>query len=319
MSSGPFHENEADVEAEPVMSHAGTPLDPDLVLFCEPPESIGEVQTAWTTLQYGKQPKPMILRLGVALALTAACPVFAVVVSRAAGLNNIDPAWLIGSSLIVGLVLGGIALAATRFKHVCSYVGTAGMSRHTIKGDVEATPEHEIFLFDDATDLTTAQTRHYTNGVYTGTSYNFDWKDHNGQRVFRLHGSYRSKDGNPKPKDPFHFAQSGEFAWSNYLLDILQEELEQHGSVEFKVNKKDRVRVGPGFLELEFKGKTERVNAEDIQTLQVSGGSFQIKTHDARWLGRKGKFHFDYAAMANARVFLLSLEALAGFHFGDEA
>jgi hypothetical protein len=303
---------------EETVSHAGTPLESQQVFFCDPPESIGEVMTAWTTLTVGKAPKSMTLRLIVAAALVVGCPILAVVLARFAGLNNIDQGTLVFFSVLTGIVLGIIAVVVTRFKHVCSFVGAAGLSRHTIKGNLESVPIDEIFLFDDATDLMTSQTRHYTNGVYTGTNYSFDWKDHEGARKFRLNGSYRSKDGNPKPKDPFHFARVGEIAWSDYLLDILQEELEQHGSVEFKVNKKDCVRIGPGFLELNFKGNTTRVESEQIKTLQVSGGTFQIDTHDARWFGSKGKFRFEYGAMANAHVFLMALETLAGFDFGGE-
>ena len=303
---------------EKVVSHAGTELTTDQVFFCEPPEAIGDIITGWTTLNVGDAPKSMVFRLGIASALIVACPVLAVVLTSMANLNNIDQSGLVGVSILVGLVIAVVAMVVSRFKHTCTYVGTAGMSRHTLRGDLESDTEDEVFRFDDATDLTTSQTRHYTNGVYTGTQYSFQWKDHNGTSVFRLKGSYRSKEGNPKTKDPFHFAQSGEFAWSNYLLDILQEELEEHGSVEFKVNKKDCVRIGPGFLEFEFKGNTQRVESEHIKTLQVAGGSFQIATHDAGWFGRKGKFRFDYGSMANARVFLMALETLAGFQFGDE-
>lgn len=301
-----------------VTAHAGVPLTPDQVFFREPPESIGNVLTAGTTLLAGKAPWSMAARLAIAAGLAIVLPVITLLLTSLAGLNADDRTTPIVVGGIIGIVCGLIALAVTRFKHVCTYVGSLGMSRHTLKGSSESDPDDEIFLFDDATDLFTSQTRHYTNGVYTGTQYNFEWKDHNGQRRFRLSGSYRSKEGNPKPKDPFHFARVGELAWSNYLLEVLQEELEQHGSVEFRVNRKDCVRIGPGFLEFRFKGRTDRVESDQIRKLQVAGGSFRIETHDAKWFGSSGKFRFDYGSMANARVFLLVLESLAGFEFSDD-
>lgn len=304
--------------SESVVSHAGTPLEPQQVFFSAPPEEIGEVQSAWTTLPAGKRPLGLTVRLAIACGMLVGTPILMIGVARAGGLNAVDRSSLALLGVLVGMLLAAVALLLTRFHHTCTFVGAAGMSRHLLKGTLESPPRDEVFLFDDATDLYTSQTRHYTNGVYTGTTYSYDWKDHRGERRFKLSGTYRSKEGNPKPKDPFHFAQAGEIAWSNYLLDILQDELEQHGTIEFKVNKRDCVRIGPGFLEFDFKGMTQRVESEQIRTLQVSGGSFQIDTHDARWFGRKGKFRFDYGAMANARVFLMALETLGGLSFGDE-
>ena len=71
-------------------------------------------------------------------------------------------------------LIGG---AWVQFQHACSYVGTEGVARFICAGHRENLERGEVFLFWDATDLRTATTRHYTNGVYQGTEYRFDWID----------------------------------------------------------------------------------------------------------------------------------------------
>jgi hypothetical protein len=151
--------------------------------------------------------------------------------------------------------------------------------------------------------------------VYTGTNYFFRWEDADGRKLLNLSGTFRSEKGEPEPDDPFYFAQGGEIAWSIYLLDALQKELEKHGSVEFKVNKRDAVRVGPGFMEFAFSGKEQRVDGEQLKHISIGGGTFSFKTADAKWFSSKGKFNFDYSRMSNARCFLLVLESLLGVTF----
>jgi hypothetical protein len=139
--------------------------------------------------------------------------------------------------------------------------------------------------------------------------------DDRGHDALKLSGQYSSQKGTPKGKDPYHFASGGEIAWSEFLLDALQTELERNGFVEFRVNKNDAVRVGPGFMEFLFGGKQERVEGEALKHISISGGQFSFKTGDAKWYSGKGKFSFSYANMSNARLFLVVLNSLLGVTF----
>lgn len=299
---------------EGVLRHAGVPVEREFDFFASPAQEIGEVVTAESTLRQGKRAMPLLLRLFLSMAVGMLTLVLLV-----GGAFALRMGLTVGGALVcllVPFVLSLIVLAATGFKHHCSYVGTHGMARYTIKGSREAEPREELFLFDDASNLTTSQTRHYTNGIYTGTHYNFNWTDADGRSLFKLSGQYKSKTGNPAAKSPFHFARAGEGMWNNFLIDRLQAELEQHGYVEFKINKNDCVRVGPGFLEFNLGNKNQRLTPEDIKNINIAQGTFQIDTHDARWFSSKGKFRFNYGAMANAQLFLYSLERLLGYQFG---
>ena len=296
-----------------VQTHAGTPLSLEDDFFAAPPAEIGAISTAQTTLTRAMRPWHWITRLllvaGVAFAVTAAL----LIVFRHGIGKDVEGEALV---VLIGVAVGAIVvLPLTRFAHVATFVGSAGVARYRLKGSRANLPQAEVFLFQDAVELRTSQTRHYHNGIYTGTNYAYKWTDGRGQRRFNLNGSYRSKQGTPKSNSPFYFATAAERAWSLCLLDRLNEQLEQLGYVEFHVNRADCVRVGHGFLEFVFGGQTSRITPPEIRELRVAQGQFTIKHKDARWFSNKGVFKFQYAQMANAKLFLLSLDRLLGYRF----
>lgn len=296
-----------------VPRHSGDPQPPLADFFRPPPAEIGRLMTAETTLTTEKHPMALgarwILIGGLMLGTY-----FGLKSLFSMGVAQVGPALDI-TCAGAGLLLGFITWLMTRFKHTCSYVGHDGVVRYRISGSRDSQPREELFLFNQARYLHTAETHNYYNGVYTGTTYDFRWTDEGKQRMFRLNGSYRSKHGTPKPKDPYHFAKMAEIAWSMFLLEAAQAELESKGFVEFIVNRKDIIRVGPGFMEFLFKGKTERVPVSEMKDISINAGWFSFKTNEARMFSSKGKFSFQYGQMGNARLFLLCLDTLAGIRF----
>jgi hypothetical protein len=296
-----------------VVHHNAQPLPPGLEFFQTPPAEIGTLITAHCTLREGKQPFPLIARLLLIVLLPAAALFGADVWAQQAGRNGRD---LI---LVLGLILAALAAILawyfTRFAHVCSYVGEQGVARFTLARFRGNTPKQQLFLFKDAAELRTGQTRQYVNGVYSGTNYHFVWTDDAGKTVFKLKGRYSSKDGTPKQKDPFWLA-AAERAWSVFEVDRMAKQLEAVGYVHFNLGGANFVRVGHGFFEFGTKGEVARINADEIKSLSLKDGQFSVHHKDAKWFSRKGKFNFPYAQMANARLFLLAIEKLLGYRFG---
>ena len=296
-----------------VPRHAGVPLAPESDFFVTPPPEIGRLISAETTLTTEKHPaSPGARWLLIGGMMTGVY--FGLNWLLSFGNLQADIAVQIMNASL-GALTGLIAWFVTRFKHSCSYVGHDGIARYRISGSRGAQPREELFLFHQARLLRSSETDQYYNGVYTGTAYDYRWTDADNQKVFRLNGSYRSKQRNPKPKDPYHFAKMAEIAWSMYLLDATQAELESKGYVEFVVNRKDVVRVGLGFMEFHFMGKTERVPVNEMKDIAINAGWFSFKTSEARMFSSKGKFSFQYGQMGNARLFLLCLDKLAGIQF----
>ncbi len=295
----------------------GEPIPEDVHFPIGPPQEIGEVTLAESRIKRDGPGMSGTVRLGIAVALLLIVPAIFGYVAYVTGAASPNIPLVVGLGLlgaigpVLWLLLGRDPGATTLF-----YVGKLGVAK--IKPDAHGGIKNQkVFEFANAANLYTSETRQDYNGVYAGTRYTYDWKDPAEKTVFRLKGSYYNAKGKPKPKSPYWFAQAAEMEWTGLLLETMQAELEQEGRVVFKVNKNDSVAVRPGVLELTFKGTTTELPMDEIGTVQIGigGGTFSIKSNDAKWFSGKGKFSFAYGHMANARAFLIVLEHLCGLSF----
>ncbi|MBX3445058.1 MAG: hypothetical protein KF774_21850 [Planctomyces sp.] len=319
------YDPEGEVELEPwtpppdVTRHNGQPLPPEWTFFVAPPDGLGRILTAETTLRDNREEMPYLARWLVRLGLTGLGIVGGHALGRAA------EGQLVGTPLpltlallmgVLGLLLGWLA---TRFRHVCTFVGEHGAAECSISGSRRAVPTDKVLLFEDVTELRAGRTMQYYNGLYTATTFDMTWTDGGGVKRFRRKGSYYSKKDMPRARNSYWFANSAETAWTAWLLERTPQLLDEQGWLEFRVHKKDAVRVAPGYLEFRLAGRVDRVPAEQIRDLGVQDGRFSIKTHEARWFSSAGKFTFDANAVSNLRVFEFALiHLLPGLH-GEQA
>jgi hypothetical protein len=312
----PFKQPAAQADVEKLPDHSGQrrPFPKDF--FAPPPPQIGNVISADSTLRTDKRPKSFIVRLLIGVIVTAA-----IVGGFMWATSMIDKRSDREAVMTLGYILAALAFAVhmwvSRYKQTCTYVGDAGVVRYTLKGSRSNTPHVDLLVFNDAAEVHASQTRQFVNGVYTGTSYNYNWTDAAGRRMLRLKGTYRGNNKPPKQGDPFHFASAAENAWSEHFLQRAEQQLKTEGAIAFRVDKSRVVRVGPGFLEFHFGGDgPQRFTAEDIDKVTLGGGHFSFKHKDAKWYSRQGKYSFSYGAMGNGKVFLFALDRLMGYRWG---
>jgi hypothetical protein len=314
--------------ALPKTNHAGNALSPELDLFAPAPGELGEILSAASTLRKDDPGPPTNGRRLRNLIIWAVIGYASIrglgfLVPHAIGplyglVYRLLPIPYAGMVVVQGIPTVGLAAAGwflTAARHQCSFVGKNGVALFGFKDQREATTRTGFFLFNDATELRTGQTRNFRNGVYTGTTYTFRWTNAEGKQVFNLGGMYHMKDGNPPDTHAFHVARAAELAWSMHLFDRTVRELERAGVVKFSVSGRDWIGVGPGFLELCFGGKPPaRCDRADLSLVSVKNGYFTMKRKDAKvgWFSSEGVFTFPYANMANARVFLFALDKLGG-------
>jgi len=285
-----------------VTRHAGSLIPPNRDFFVAPPLEIGQVTSAESTLKTSTQPVSTPFRIIICLLV---------------GLLGVGITWLITASAIFTGIIGSLfvlcAYGKTLFLHYCSYVGENGIAIYTLKGDRQNIAKAKVLRFQDATNLYTSQTQHYHNFFYNGTSYSYRFKQKSGQ-PFELGGSYRSRRGWPKDKDAWHLANTAELAWSNYLLPLVDEQLERLGYIEFPMEGYlQAVRVGPAFMEFVMKdGVVQRVQVADMKSITLGSGMFHFVHKDAQWWSGKGSYSFDYGNIPNAKLFLLCLKRLTG-------
>lgn len=295
--------------------HAGIALSDTLSFPHRPPAEIGEIITADSTLRHGKIPIPPATRQMMILlpAVLGFLGVRFLMRNYLADDSISDSLW---PPSIAAVLIAAIALYATRFRYSMTYVGQYGIAQYDQKGDLKRFPKIQILVFDSATDLRISQTPVHVQGVYLQTSFKFVWTNAAGKTVMKLAGDYRDKKGKPpKPKNPIHFARCAEIAWSAHLLTRLESQLEQGAAIEFNISRGKSVSVGPGFMEFHVGGEHARMEVDDIRDINVGGDVFRVVHKDAKWFGRRGKFNFTFAQIANVRVFLIVIQRLLGFAF----
>lgn len=293
--------------------HSGQQRQAEVEFFAEPPPEIGKVKSAESTLRPGREPMSFPVRLLIGVVLGGAIAFGGYYLGRSA--DEFDRQTYQGLGYFFGAVALGIALLATRFKVICTFVGEEGTASFTLKGSRDGKPKVQLLQFAQAEELRARQTRQYVNGVYVGTRYDYNWTGPDKQHLWRVRGSYRQRKKGLKAGEPFRFLQAAELAWSVHYLERADKLLKSEGSIPFRVDGHRIVRVGPGFLEFHFGGEPVRLTREDIASVSLGSGTFQFKHKDAKWYSLSGKYSFKYGNMANAKVFLLALEKLMGYRW----
>ena len=155
-----------------VTDHLGCALPQDRDFFVVPPREIGEVVRAYTSLKREVEPKSPQVRLAI-VAVSAGAGIGAGLgLDFLTGIHT--PVWAIVIALPAALIAWGV----TGFKHSCNFVGTEGVAEFTCKGGRENLKQKKVFCFKDAWAVSTSMTRHFTSGVYTGTTFGFTGNFH---------------------------------------------------------------------------------------------------------------------------------------------
>ena len=292
-------------------NHGDGRLPADADFFAPAPRAIGPLRSAWTTLREGKRPLNPALRV----LLILACGFGGLLLGG--GIVMVcepEDFWAVAIPLGAAAIGLLISWAATRFSHTCTYVGRDGVARFVCAGTREHLTTKEVFLFRDAVNLRTAQTHYYRNGVYQNTSFTFTWYDVGGRKRYTITGSHNSQNSTPAPTHYFHFAKAAELAWTVYLLDDVDRQLQLSGAIPFKLTGSQWIRLGKGFLTLGLSGEPVELDAADVGAVQVQKGVVRIKRVDAEegWFSSRGVYKFDFASLANAQLFFHLLNKLVG-------
>ncbi|MCA9600078.1 MAG: hypothetical protein KC776_42540 [Myxococcales bacterium] len=303
--------------------HDGSAAGPDDDFLVTPDPSIGEVVSASTnrTLRgYHKGTSNLVNRIALAVLglIFGGMVSFAIVrggVDFLGDLLDLDmDRDLLSLAGLAGGAVGGIVFGLVGFffpllfrKPTATWVGKQGVMRRIKK-------RTELLRFADADELKVARTRHYYNGAYTGTSYDYAWFK-NGARMFRINGRYH--DGkNVSPVDPVNFAFAAERAWTGFRLRQIEEQMKREGVVRFRAGG-DWLGVGDGFIEIGWRGAVEQLPKAAIQSLTLSQGTLIIKRQGAKegLFRSEGVFRFPVAGIGDFRTFLVVLEVFTGFKF----
>ncbi len=292
-----------------VPDHAGQPNDPDDIFFGDTSE-IGKVQSAQTNLNrtrgFKKWPGSRIglVILGAFLGLVPGGIAWAILEGQSRALAN-EYGWL---ALAAGALLTALLFAwLGRPWQVCTLVAERGFLRVRRR---EGRVKVDRLRFSDAAELRLRQTRNYYNGVYTGTTFDYRWRDAQGRVLFAITGQFREKAKKPPRRDhAIHFATAAEAAWLHHRLPQVLESVQAGQEVRFPVGKGRYLAVGRGYLELGLKGEPRRLEPADVESIRLDQGWLTVKPKGAGWFG-SAKVMF--ADIGDGKIFLALVEKHLG-------
>lgn len=292
----------------------GRDLTAEDKFFQPPPPELGGLLAAQTGLKTTRREaaprRRMALYAGLLMLLCASC--FGVYQVNWDG--DTDPApWVVCSIVVFVIGLGGLLAihAATKFWHLCSYVGTNGLAIYEIRGGRAATPNGLTFTYDKATEIRRSEIYKYVKGVQTRASFVLTWSDAQGNVVFSIKGQAPYRIGRPTPRNHRYLVgRAAEAAWCDRLVQSLDEVLRRDGAVTFTIRPGRMIRLWPGTMELRFGDRHRVIPAADIQRLSLANGQFSIRSADAKMFGDAGKYIFPYSEIANAQLFIFCCEKL---------
>ena len=111
-----------------------------------------------------------------------------------------------------------------------------------------------------------------------------------GRKRYAISGAHNSQNNTPPPTHYFHFARAAELAWTVYLSEDVDRQLQLSGSIHFNLTGGQWIRLGRGFLHLGFGGQPTELDARDVGAVQVQKGSDDEATgYETRESARREK------------------------------
>ncbi len=246
-----------------VTTHSGAPLPADLFYIAAPPtDDIGVVVSAYSTVRANKGGDKGILRR-IGSVLVGAWLGIVVIAFGGSQLFGIpDTATLYITAVLVGGIPGFLLSAP---ENGTTYVCQTGAIKYIWGGKDNPLKGEKWFRYSEATDLLVSQTRHYTNGIYTGTEWSFLWRRREPetkkfQEMFRLGGRFYRSKGPADNDETFHFGTALEAAYSKFHLARSREILASGGSVPFSVGMNGMLAVSAKGLQVSFGSKQEFIS-----------------------------------------------------------
>ena len=140
----------------------------------------------------------------------------------------------------------------------------------------------------------------------------YRWEDEQRKTLLVLRGTYLSEEGTPARKDPYYYPFAGELAWTRRLMEDVPDRFSRDGYLDFLLNRQDSVRISHDGIEVRVGSQTDRIEVDALKDIALKGGRFSFTAQDAKWYSNSGRIRFQYAKMANAKLFSVVLKSLWG-------
>jgi hypothetical protein len=311
--------------ADDVTGHDGEPVSADADFFLPPPESIGEVRSAFSSLRKNRNPPSVVVRVCVVLVLATAgalggwcaAPHVKVRPRFGAGQAPPRPVHPVEGALTFGFGGALLGVAVTNNRRSCTYVGTAGIARYRCKNGRSGGATGEVFLFSSAVALYTWKKIQRSRGlVDEGRQARFDWVDDRGQPCFQIVGEYGFDWSSGGSVGLWGLA--AEQAWTDYCFAQSEEDVKAGGTMEFYPIGVEWVRVGQDSLIIRRRGQEVQLTAEDIGAVAVQKGVLVLRRAEGSvaWEPSAPPYRLGLLRMPNRLAFETALRDWTGLEWG---
>jgi hypothetical protein len=301
-------------------THAGEKITEDCVFFAPPPQEIGKVKTAQTTLRKNS-PLPM-LPLAVSYPLA--------IIGIGLGVTLLlrymfgeDTAMESGSFYIavgaVSLLIWKLNGPLSQFFHECTYVGEKGAARFTLTNQHKHIVKKEAVLFVEGGSLYHGSTLRFEKFFYRKTDFFFVWKNRDGKPLLKVKGDHANRSGSPANlSHPYYFGEAAKAAWNAYLRPRIFDALEKNKVITFKAEDMT-IELRKDGLTFTEKSKWLALGLDDIHSITLGGGMIEFhhqkyvrsKLLSRIWSGkgafRGRKIRLAYDSVSNVELFLAAI------------
>jgi len=193
-------------------------------------------------------------------------------------------------------------------RDVCSYVGSEGVSRHTLRG---ARVVDEIIAFSDVAELRITREARAIRQLHGVGRARYALRDFDGGELLVVDAA-PSVDGpsGVVPSAGAIFGDAAERAFSEHVVARYDAELVARGRIRFVLGPREVIELGPGFLELEASGTRARLDATEIRSVRVTRGMLEIRSGAAG--EAMGIFRLRLVDTRSVHAFAVVLQQLVG-------
>lgn len=194
-------------------------------------------------------------------------------------------------------------------RHVCTYVGSDGLSRHSMRGS--RIVDEEVRFADVAELRITREPRPIGRVSGVGRA-RYSLHDAAGAELLLIDApaSFVGPSGTV-PSAEASFGDAAERAYSEHVVARYDADLQAHGRVRFVLGPREVIWLGPGFLELEAGGTRARLDATEIRSVRVTRGMLEIRS-GAAGDAAMGIFRVRLEDTRSVHAFAVVLQQLVG-------
>lgn len=310
----------------PKIDHWGNALVDDIE-FIQLPKNIGKIISGFSTLRKIDQPlRPLKAILNIIISTLIGLAIgFAIILFFNVQIYFWRFIWI----AVPTIGLGWLRFAGNTFKHYSTFIGVNGFAEFECEDSRENITKSVEVNFHDVTDLFVRFEERKYNFNYQNTAYAFAWMNvKTGQIVYEANSLHYDKAGNP-PKDQytnFWVNKQAERYWTVYLLDNMENDLNEKGYIEFNlfgtggIGFMPYIRIGVGYITFLKDDQTFTYKFNEIKKIYAKGSDLYIEHMNYE----KVLFFFKSGNadkipllnLGNRQFFFKSMEILLGYRFG---